>query len=139
MRRIELILGFPDPPQDTMSKPFLQQNTHRLPTVAYNMTNSVTAPLSKLMSTCSRAVGQTEQGEDRNEMEAKCCSLSENEKIRRNLDTMEARSPSEEFKFDVPKNPFVSPYYATDDTLKQLPPVKIIVSILVCSEENCVT
>lgn len=58
--------------------------------------------------------------------------MTENEKIRCSLDTMEARSPSEEFKFDQTtsnqNNPFVSPYYATDDVLKQLPPVKIIVS-----------
>lgn len=53
--------------------------------------------------------------------------MTANEKMRCTLDSVEARSPSEEFKFDVPKNPFVSPYYATDEVLKQLPPVKIIV------------
>lgn len=49
--------------------------------------------------------------------------------MRCTLDTLEARSPSEEFKCadTLPENdPFVSPYYATDEVLKQLPPVKII-------------
>lgn len=55
--------------------------------------------------------------------------MTANEKMRCTLDSVEARSPSEEFKFDVPRNPYVSPYYATDESLKQLPPVKIIVGI----------
>lgn len=60
--------------------------------------------------------------------------MTENEKIRQSLDSMEdPRSPAEEFKFDVPKNPFVSPYYATDEVLKQLPAVKIIVRAPVSS------
>lgn len=62
--------------------------------------------------------------------------MTDNDKIRCSLDTMEARSPSDEFKFDQTtnqNNPFVSPYYATDDVLKQLPPVKIIVS---CQENS---
>lgn len=70
------------------------------------------------MSTCRAAV---EGIQGRSEV------MTENAKIRSNLDSMEARSPSEEFKFEVPKNPFVSPYYATDEALRLLPPVKIIV------------
>lgn len=57
--------------------------------------------------------------------------MTENEKIRCTLDSLECRSPSEDIReFDLPKNPFVSPYYATDQVLKQLPPVKIIVGLL---------
>lgn len=46
------------------------------------------------------------------------------------LDQMLDLDPTEEFKFTVPKDPYLSPYFATDEQLKQLPPVKIIVSIL---------
>lgn len=93
----------------------------RLPTLAHNLTNILTTPLSHLVSTCRAAVERM-QVHPAHEM-------TENEKMRCTLDSLEARSPSEEFKVcDVPKNPFVSPYYATDEVLKQLPPVKIIVS-----------
>jgi hormone-sensitive lipase len=43
------------------------------------------------------------------------------------LDQMLDLDPTEEFRFTVPKDPYLSPYFATDDILKQLPPVKIIV------------
>lgn len=46
----------------------------------------------------------------------------------RNMDTLIARSPSVEFGFQVPNDPFLSPYYASDDWLKQMPPIKITVS-----------
>lgn len=47
----------------------------------------------------------------------------------RNMDTLIARSPSVEFGFQVPKDPFLSPYYASDAWLKQMPPIKITVTI----------
>lgn len=46
----------------------------------------------------------------------------------RNMDALIARSPSEEFAFDVPKDPFLSPYWASDEWLSQLPETKILVS-----------
>lgn len=45
----------------------------------------------------------------------------------RNMDALIARSPSEEFAFDVPKDPFLSPYWASDEWLSQLPETKILV------------
>jgi len=47
----------------------------------------------------------------------------------RNMDALIARSPSEEFAFDVPKDPFLSPYWASDEWLSQLPETKILVSL----------
>lgn len=47
----------------------------------------------------------------------------------RELDTERAKSPSEEFVFTVPKDPFLSPYLASDDLLARLPPTKILVSL----------
>jgi len=46
----------------------------------------------------------------------------------RNMDALIARSPSEEFAFDVPRDPFLSPYWASDEWLSQLPETKILVS-----------
>lgn len=57
------------------------------------------------------------------------------------LDIERDRSAIEEFKtISVPKDPFISPYLASDEALKQLPPVKILVSVthVVCGTD-CVT
>lgn len=45
----------------------------------------------------------------------------------RELDTENVRSPSEEFVFTVPRDPFLSPYLASDNMLARLPPIKMIV------------
>lgn len=45
----------------------------------------------------------------------------------RNMDALIARSPSAEFAFQIPKDPFLSPYYASDEWLKQMPNTKILV------------
>ncbi|XP_046382868.1 hormone-sensitive lipase isoform X2 [Ischnura elegans] len=42
------------------------------------------------------------------------------------LDNYIQRSPSEEFQFEVPKDPYLSPYWASDDVLRKLPPVSIL-------------
>lgn len=42
------------------------------------------------------------------------------------LDTLMQRSPSEEFQFSVPRDPFLSPYWADNDVLKQLPPLNML-------------
>lgn len=70
---------------------------------------------------------------------ASSVQMSANEKVRSHWDDLEARSPSEEFKCtDVPHDPFVSPYYATDEVLRQLPPVKIISLELDPCLDDCV-
>lgn len=47
----------------------------------------------------------------------------------RELDDEDAKSPSEEFVFTVPRDPLLSPYRISDDILRKLPPIKILVSI----------
>lgn len=42
------------------------------------------------------------------------------------LDTLMQRSPTEEFKFTVPRDPYLSPYWASDEVLQQLPPVSVL-------------
>lgn len=46
---------------------------------------------------------------------------------RSRLNSLTERNPADDYLFDVPKDPFISPYYAGDELLKQLPPVKILV------------
>lgn len=45
------------------------------------------------------------------------------------LDADRQKSLVEEFKFSVPKDPYLSPYWAKDEVLKQLPPIQILVNI----------
>lgn len=47
---------------------------------------------------------------------------------RSRLNSLTERNPADDYLFDIPKDPFLSPYYASDEMLKQLPPVKILVS-----------
>lgn len=47
---------------------------------------------------------------------------------RSRLNSLTEQNPADDYLFDVPKDPFLSPYYASDEMLKQLPPVKILVS-----------
>lgn len=56
---------------------------------------------------------------------------NKNDRIRnlKNLDALIARSPSVEFAFTVPKDPYLSPYWAADDALREFPKVSILVSI----------
>ncbi|SPP73305.1 hormone-sensitive lipase [Drosophila guanche] len=56
----------------------------------------------------------------------------------RNMDALIARSPSEEFAFDVPKDPFLSPYWACDDWLSQLPETKILTLNMDPCLDDCV-
>lgn len=39
------------------------------------------------------------------------------------------RNLSDEFMFTVPKDPLISPYWASDEDLKKLPPIRIVVCI----------
>ncbi|BFG00034.1 hormone-sensitive lipase [Drosophila madeirensis] len=56
----------------------------------------------------------------------------------RNMDALIARSPSEEIAFDVPKDPFLSPYWASDDWLSQLPETKILTLNMDPCLDDCV-
>lgn len=48
--------------------------------------------------------------------------------VRNRLDSLIPKSPSEEFVFDIPRDPLLSPFWATDEILKQLPATHILVS-----------
>lgn len=48
--------------------------------------------------------------------------------VRSRLDSVTAMSPSDEFVFDIPKDPLLSPFWATDDMLKLMPRTHILVS-----------
>ncbi|XP_034950037.1 hormone-sensitive lipase [Chelonus insularis] len=48
----------------------------------------------------------------------------------RELDADDAKSPSEEFVFTVPRDPLLSPYRISDNILKLLPPTKILTTDL---------
>lgn len=56
-------------------------------------------------------------------------SLGGNSKARL-LDMEGEKSPSEEFVFTVPRDPYLSPYRASSSLLAQMPPVKILVMLL---------
>lgn len=45
------------------------------------------------------------------------------------LDSLMQHSPSDDMHFTVPRDPYLSPYLASDEVLKQLPPTKIVVSV----------
>lgn len=47
----------------------------------------------------------------------------------RNMDSGTERNPCDEFLFEVPRDPLLSPYFASDELLRQMPRVKILVSI----------
>lgn len=44
------------------------------------------------------------------------------------LDLDKQNSLLDEFKFTVPEDPFLSPFFASDDNLKKFPPVRVVVS-----------
>nr|XP_037873125.1 hormone-sensitive lipase isoform X2 [Bombyx mori] len=58
--------------------------------------------------------------------------------VRTNLDALIARSPSEEFIFSVPRDPYLSPYWADDELLKMFPPVRILTVHLDPCLDDCV-
>lgn len=43
------------------------------------------------------------------------------------LDSTRENTLLDELKFNVPNDPFISPFCAPDDMLKQLPPIKLLV------------
>lgn len=49
--------------------------------------------------------------------------------FRTRLDSLIPKSPSEEFVFDIPRDPLLSPFWASDEVLSQFPATHILVSI----------
>lgn len=49
--------------------------------------------------------------------------------LRHNLNAVDERNAVEEFQFKIPKDPFISPFYASDEMLLQMPRVHVLVSI----------
>lgn len=47
-------------------------------------------------------------------------------------------APDDEFVFSVPKNQYISPYWASDETLKQFPPTRILTTIVDPCIDDCV-
>lgn len=45
---------------------------------------------------------------------------------RSRLNSLTERNPADDYQFDIPRDPFLSPLYASDEMLKQLPPLKIL-------------
>ncbi len=54
----------------------------------------------------------------------------ESSSVRSRLDSITtSMNPSDEFSFEIPKDPMLSPFYATDDMLTQMPRTHILVSL----------
>lgn len=51
-----------------------------------------------------------------------------NNRTPKHMDLESNKKISDEFEFDVPKDPYLSPYLTSDSLLQRLPPVKILVS-----------
>lgn len=54
------------------------------------------------------------------------------------LDSLMQRSPSDDMHFTIPRDPYLSPYWASDEVLKQLPPTKIVSVQLDPCLDDCV-
>lgn len=47
-------------------------------------------------------------------------------------------APDDEFVFTVPNNQYISPYWASNETLKEFPPTKILTTIVDPCIDDCV-
>lgn len=64
----------------------------------------------------------------------KYASVSEDDlSFVRNLGTVAEKNPRDEFLFDIERDPFMSPYYASDEMMRQMPRIKILVSPVMTS------
>lgn len=63
---------------------------------------------------------------------------SKTKKTIKDLDCIMEKSASEEFTFEVPKDPHMSPYHASDDNLTQMPPIKIVTTNLDPCLDDCI-
>lgn len=62
--------------------------------------------------------------------ELKLCSWSLGNGSIETLESMMQHSLSDELCFTLPADPYLSPYWASDEVLRQLPPTKIMVSTI---------
>ncbi|XP_032688656.1 hormone-sensitive lipase isoform X2 [Odontomachus brunneus] len=65
-------------------------------------------------------------------------SFGKNSKETRQLDVENGKSPLVELNFTIPRDPFLSPYLAPDDTLVHLPPIKLLSLQLDPCLDDCV-
>ncbi|XP_053692316.1 hormone-sensitive lipase isoform X2 [Sabethes cyaneus] len=103
--------------RETLSVQNLQE---KVSTVASSLVNRVSSTFNAI--TMSKPISSSD-------------SLSE---FQSNLDALIARSPSDEFIFEVPKDSHLSPYWATDEVLSQFPPTKILTVVLDPCLDDCV-
>lgn len=99
--------------RDALSVQNIQEKFSR---VTSNIVNAVSSTFNQITSSNTPIIKRNYSCDDATD-------------IKNNLDSLVAKSPIDEFQFEVPKDPYLSPYYATDDVLKQFPPVKILVRI----------
>lgn len=58
--------------------------------------------------------------------------------VRRQLDATEARNPTEEFVFEIPRDPLLSPWWASDAVLAQMPRVHVLTVDMDPCLDDCV-
>lgn len=95
--------------KDTLSVQTFQQKVHR---VASSLVDSVSSTLDQITKT-NRPILRNYSCDDADEVR-----MLDNEYV--------PQSPSSDFIFTVPKDPFLSPFFATDDMLKDFPAIKIL-------------
>lgn len=99
-----------DVSKDTLSVQNFQSKVHR---VASSLVDSVSSTIDQITKT--------------NRPIIRNYSCDDAEEFRRwENDEMVLDSPSCDFIFTVPKDPFLSPFYASDEMLVQFPPIKIL-------------
>lgn len=59
-------------------------------------------------------------------------------RILQDLDALMEKSASEEFTFQVPNDPKLSPYHASDAELREMPPIKIVTTNLDPCLDDCI-
>lgn len=94
-----------DENRDTSSMQALQQQIYKM---AEHITSSVSSTIHSMRSSRSQEVADEDEAQ-------------------RNMDELVSYSPSNEFVFNIPKDPYLSPYWASDEVLKQFPPTNILV------------
>ncbi|CRL05668.1 CLUMA_CG018701, isoform A [Clunio marinus] len=95
--------------RDTISVQSLQEKVQR---VASSLVDSVSSTFTQITTT-NRPIIRNYSLDDSDDVRS-----LENESV--------PTSPSSDFIFNVPKDPFLSPLFASDEALRQFPPIKIV-------------
>lgn len=95
--------------RDTISVQNFQEKVQR---VASSLVGSVSDTITQITTT-NRPIIRNYSCDDADEFR-----MMDNELV--------PMSPSSDFIFTVPKDPYLSPIYASDDSLRQFPPIKIV-------------